>query len=257
MATIINNTTTGLLYTPDNTGSLAIQTNSVTAQTIGVDQTTTFANSVFLAAGTNIIAPLKFTAGANTAGNNSGVWEFDANTFYGTVDTSTGRGAIPVYNEFKLIAVGGTINTIANYFGATSNIPLVPNAYYEIEIIMYFLKTTNGTVTWTLTNSAAPTEQNIYYEMSPFTGVVAPPGTATMLVGQVYNNTSAAYSFSTGTNISNGANNYARFKIFLNNGLGTSLKIQATAAAGTITPGIGSRWSARKLSAGNYGNYNA
>jgi len=259
LATTINATTNNTLYyTPDNTGILDLQTGGSTAQSIGTDQSTTFANTVQLAVGTSSIAPLDFLAKPNTTTSITGSCEYDANTFYGTIGTTLGRGAIPVFNEFKLIAAGTTVTTtIGNYFGTTSNIPLVASAFYEIEIILYFLKTTAGTVTWTLTNSAAPISQDIYYEMSPFTGIVAPPGTATMLKGQVYNDTTAAYAFSTGTNLSSAANHYARFKIFLDNGSGTSLKIQATCSAGSITPGIGSRWSARKLPAINNSNYSA
>jgi len=172
---------------------------------------------------------------------------------YGTTDVSSGRSSIGLYNQFKLTANGGTISTIANFFGATSNIGLVAEGYYDIEIIMYYLKTTAGTVTWTLTNSAAPTIQNIYYEMSPITGIVAPPGTATMLVGQAVNST-AAYTLITGS-LTSAVNHYARFRIQLDNGTGVSLKIQATASAGTITPLAGSIWTARRLNTTNNGTY--
>jgi hypothetical protein len=104
-----------------------------------------------------------------------------------------------------------------------------------------------------LTNSAAPTTQTIYYEMSPVTGIVAPPGTATMLVGQAVNST-AAYSFVTGS-LTTAVNHYARFRIQLDNGTGTSLKIQATVSAGTITPLAGSIWTARRLNTTNNGTY--
>jgi hypothetical protein len=175
---------------------------------------------------------------------------------YGTTDTTSGRSSIGLYNQFKLTTNGATISTISNFFGATSNIKLVASAVYEIEITMYYLKTTAGTVTWTLTNSAAPTSQNIYYEMSPITGIVAPPGTAsTMLTGQAVNAT-AAYSFATGS-LTTAVNHFARFKIQLVNGTGTSLLIQATASAGTITPLAGSIWTARRLNPTNNGSYAA
>jgi len=76
-----------------------------------------------------------------------------------------------------------------------------------------------------------------------------------MLVGQAINNT-AAYSFATAS-LSAGADHYARFRIQLDNGTGTSLKIQATAGAGTITPLAGSIWTARRLNTTNNGTYAA
>ena len=257
MATTINNTTVGIYTIPDATGVLAIQNSGATVQTIGTNQSTTFAGTATMVTGGLTTAPLTFTSGTLLTSTNAGTVNYDGASFYGTVDTSTGCGPIPVFNEYRLIAAGSTVGTtIANYFGTTSNIPLVPNAYYEIEVVMFFLKTTAGTVTLTLTNSAAPTSQDVYFEMSPITGVVAPPGTATMLKGQVFNDATAALAYTTGS-ISNGVNNYARFRILLTNGAGTSLKIQATCSAGSLTPGIGSFWSARRLPATNNGTYAA
>jgi hypothetical protein len=211
------------------------------------------ANSITPVAGTATVAPVVLTSGTNLTTAAAGAIEYDGVNMYGTTDTTSGRSSVGLYNQFKLTANGGTISTIANFFGATSNIALVASALYEIEITMYFRKTTAGTVTWTLTNSAAPTTQNIYYEMSPVTGIVAPPGTTTMLVGQAVNST-AAYSFATAS-LTAGSDQYARFKIQLVNGTGTSLKIQATTSAGTITPYAGSIWTARRLNPTNNGTY--
>ena len=160
-----------------------------------------------------------------------------------------------VEQYFHLTADGSTISTIANFFGATSNIALVASGYYEIDIYLWFLNTTIGTVTWTLTNSAAPTSQNIYYEESPITGVVAPPGTATMLAGQLSKDTTAALTVTTGS-LTDATENFAHFKIWLKNGTGTSLKIQATKnVAGTITPRLNSYWIARRISPNNIGTF--
>ncbi len=204
------------------------------------------------AAGTTAIAPFRYQSGTNLTSAVAGAAEFDGVQFYKTIDTSSGRGAVPVEQYVHLTADGSTISTIANFFGATSNISLVASAYYEIDIYCYFLKTTSDTVVWTLTNSAAPTSQNILYEMSPITGIVAPPGTATMLVGQVEKDATAAKTITTGT-LTTAVEHFAHFKIWLQNGTGTSLKIQATATSGTITPRLGSRWLARRMAAGNVG----
>jgi hypothetical protein len=218
------------------------------------DGTTLQAGSVKPAAGIATVAPIVLTSGTNLTTAAAGAIEYDGVNIYGTTDTTSGRSSVGLYNQFKLTANGATISTtIANFFGATSNIALVAEGYYDIEIILYFLKTTAGTVTWTLTNSAAPTIQNIYYEMSPVTGIVAPPGTATMLVGQAVNST-AAYTVITGS-LTTAVNHYARFRIQLDNGTGTSLKIQATVGTNTITPLAGSMWTARRLNTTNNGTY--
>ena len=222
--------------------------------TLTYDGTNLQASTVKPAAGTTTVAPIVLTSGTNLTTAAVGVIEYDGVNMYGTVDVTSGRSSIGLYNQFKLTANGGTISTIANFFGTASNIALVADGYYDIEIILYYSKTTTSLVTWTLTNSAAPTIQNIYYEMSPVTGIVAPPGTtSTMIIGQAVNST-AAYSFATGS-LTTGANHYARFRIQLDNGTGTSLKIQATSTSGSITPLAGSIWTARRLNTTNNGTY--
>lgn len=207
---------------------------------------------VNIAAGTTTVAPLTLTSGTNLTSASAGVVEYDGVQDYFTIDISSGRGARPVEQYCHLTADGSAITTIANFFGATSNISLVASAYYIIDIYVWFLKTTADTVVWTLTNSAAPTSQNIYYEMSPITGIVAPPGTATMLIGQVEKDSTAAKTVATGT-LSTAVEHYAHFKIWLQNGTGTSLKIQATATTGSVTPRLNSYWIARRMSPNNIG----
>ncbi len=205
-------------------------------------------------AGTTTVAPSLFTAGTNLTTAAAGAAEFDGVQHYLTIEASN-RAALPAEQYFQLAADGGNISTIANFFGATSNITLVSGAVYEIEIVAWFLNSTTGTVTWTLTNSQAPTNQNIYFEMSPITGIVAPPGTATMLVGQYMNDATAARAFTSGS-LTDAVNHYARFRILLHNATGVSLLIQATkGVGGTITPQRGSYWRCRRLSTGNVGTF--
>ena len=186
----------------------------------------------------------------------AGAIEYDSINSYITNETTTGRGAIPVEQHFKLTAAGTAISGISNYFGSTSNIPLVANAYYNIEMWLWFLKTTSSTIVWTLTNSSAPTAQNIFYEMTPSGGLVTPPGDNSILCGEIYNDTTAAKTITTAT-IVGATNQYAYMNIFLKNGAGTSLKIQATSTSGTITPGIGSMWKSKRISANNVGAFAA
>lgn len=168
--------------------------------------------------------------------------------------TLTGWEHIPSEQYFRLIATGTAITTTStNYFGTTSGIGLVANGYYEIEATLYFLKTTNGTVTFTLLNGAAPTSMNVHVECTPNSGIIA-SGQNSNLVADFYNSTSATQTFTSGGNFTGAVNHYARFKIFLRNGTGTSLNFQISTAAGSVTPGIGSYWKARKLPDVSVGN---
>lgn len=210
---------------------------------------------VLLAAGTSSAAPLNFTSGTNLSAAAAGAHEYDGVAAYFTNETTSGRGLVPVEQRFRLTSTGGTISTIANYFGSTSNISLVSGAEYEIEIVCWFLKSTAGTVTWTFTNSAAPTSMTLDYELSPATGIVT-TAAASDLFGQQYNITATAPTV-VSASLTSAVNHRHKFWIRLINGTGTSLKIQATASAGTITPGINSYWKARRVPAANVGSFSA
>ncbi len=212
-----------------------------------------------LVAGSTSIAPLSFSGSSSLlTAQTAGAIETDNVNTYITNETTAGRGRIPIKQYFALTSDGGTISTIANFFGTTSNIPLVSGGFYYIEVTAWFTNSADtNTMTWTLVNSSTPTAQNIYYEMSPAAGIVAPPGTATALVGQFLKDATATKAFSTGA-LGSAATYYARFRIWLKNGTGTSLKIQATKnTGGTITPNLGSFWTCERLPSANVGTFAA
>lgn len=206
-----------------------------------------------LAAGTATLAPLNFPSGTIQTAPAAGDMEFDGEQLYGTIDIASSRGAIPVEQYFHLTVAGGVITTIANFFGANGNITLVANAYYIIDIYVWFLNTTGGTVVWTFTNSAAPMSQNLLYESSPSGGIPAPPGSAASLTGHIYNDATAALALAPTATLATGVNHYMHTRIYLQNGTGTSLQIQATKSVGSITPGINSYWFCRRISPNNIG----
>lgn len=223
------------------TGSQTLTDKTLTAPILSAPSTS--APSANLIAGT-----LKTTPAA-------GDLEKDSVATYITNETTAGRGLNLVEQKFRLTAAGSTISTIANFFGATSNIPLVSGGEYEIEIEAWFLKSTAGTVTWTFTNTAAPTSMTIEYQLSAVGGIVG-TAAATTLFGAQYNVTSATPTIVTGS-LTNATNHFHRIKIRLINSTGTSLKLQVTAGAGTITPGINSNWKCRRVPASNIGSFAA
>lgn len=209
------------------------------------------------AAGTTGIPSMTQTAGTNLTNAVAGGWENDGVALYFTGNTTDGRGQVAMRQHFRLTGNGTNITTtIGNFFGATSNISLVASAYYDIEIMLVFTKTTTEILTITLTNSAAPTSQNIRWEQSPITGMVAPPGTATALIGFVQGDATAAKAIAAGS-LTTAVNHYIKINIQLKNGTGTSLKIQATNPAGSITPLLGSYWTATRIAVGNTGTFAA
>lgn len=238
--------------------SLELQTDGTTRLTVGA------AGGLTIPAGTTTVAPLQFTSGTNLTNAVAGGIEYDGAAAYFTPDTTIGRGFIPTTQTFRLTSAGTAIgNTIANFFGTNSNIPLVANAFYEIDIYMLALRgSTAGTATITLTNSAAPTLMFVDYEQSPLAGIAAPPGSVTALTNLNFRGTTttttAAYAFTTGT-LAASVNHYFRLKLFLQNGTGTSLQIRMTAGTGnnSMTPQAGSVWFCRRLPGANTGTFAA
>lgn len=245
-------TTSQTLNVPNIAGSSIIITDTLAQNITGVKTMT----NPTTAAGTTAIPSMTLTHGTNLTNAVADALENDAIAMYGTTNTTDGRAQIPLRQHFRLTANGGNVTTIANFFGATSNISLVASAYYDIDIWCFFTKTTTEILTWTFTNSSAPTSQQIYWEQSPITGVVAPPGTATNLVGQLINDATAAKAIAAGS-LTTAVNHFMHCRILLKNGTGTSLKIQCANPAGSVTPLLGSFWTATRIPTGNTGTFAA
>ena len=264
-ATYVTSTSGPMVLGSTTAHDLRFVYNSETTDSLTISSATaTFGKTLKPVTGTATVAPMQLTSGTNLTTAAAGVVEYDGSVGYFTPDTTVGRGFIPSTQTFRLTSAGSAIgNTIANFFGTTSNIPLTANAFYEIDIYMLALRgSTAGAATITLTNSAAPTRMFVDYEQSPLAGIAAPPGSVTALTNLYFRGTTttttAAYAFTTGT-LAASVNHYFRLKLFLQNGTGTSLKIQMTAGTGnnSMTPQASSAWFCRRLPDANTGTFAA
>jgi hypothetical protein len=95
---------------------------------------------------------------------------------------------------------------------------------------------------------------NVHVEQSPLTGVVTTA--AAYLAADIVASTTAAQTFVTGS-LTTAVNHFIKLRVTLKNGTGTSLKIQATNPAGSITPLLGSYWTAVRIPTGNTGAFAA
>lgn len=225
-------------------------TDTLTNKTL----TTPILTNPSMSAPTATVPSMTLINGITTTSAIANAIENDGNNMYGTFNTTEGRGSIPIVREFRLNLAGTPITTIGNFFGSNSNIPLSSNFYYEIDIVCYFIKTTTEILTWTFTNSSAPTSQDIHWQQSPITGVVAPPGTATMLCGDVINDATAIKTVAAGS-LTTAVGHYMQAKFLIKNGTGTSFKIQCANPIGSVTPQIGSYWRCRMFPITNIGTY--
>lgn len=254
IAAVTNNASYFPTFVTAQTGGLAVDTS--VGLTFNPSTNVLTLGGVVTVAGTASVAPIVLTSGTNLTTAAAGSIEYDGVNLYGTVITTEGRAAIPVRQHFRLTVNGSNVTTIANFFGTTSNITLVASAYYEIEIVCWFTKTTTETLTWTFTNSAAPTSMNIHVEQSALTGVVGSGAAAAYLAADIINSSTAAQTYSQGS-LTTAVNHFIKFRITLKNGTGTSLLIQCANPAGSVTPLLGSYWTAVRLATGNVGTFHA
>lgn len=228
-----------------------------TTTVAGTDAAQALSNkTITYTAGTTSVAPIVFTSGTNLTSAAAGAVEYDGVRFYGTTDTVSGRGYIPSVQLFRLPANGAAIGpAINNYFGADSAINLAGGGEYALEAYCYFTKTTAGTVTVTLTTSAAVANLNGTVDYGAAAG-----GTATGVANRISLFASAATANAFGASVSlTTAVNHAFVirAIFDANALDSDLRINFTSSAGTVTPLLNSYYKVTRLPAGNSGSYAA
>lgn len=215
----------------------------------------TYGTTQTLAAGTTSAAPLVFQSGATLTSPLAGSLNYDGTNFYATIDTTSGRGFTSTTQIFRLAANGSAIGaTIADYFGATSSITLAAAGVYEIEYVLYFTKTTNGTVTFTLTAGQTPVNVNAFYVGTPVGGV-GTAGTAQTAAAVASASTTTALP-ATGT-LTTAVNHQYVIKAIVEGNATTAgtFKLQVTESAGTVTPLRGSYYKVTRLAAGNVGTF--
>ena len=243
---------TSLSYNPVSlAGTQTLTNKTLTSPTINTPTIT----GATLAAGTASVAPLTMTAGTSLTSPAAGAIEFDGSTFFSTDDVTDGRGYIPSHHFFRLTADGSAIGPgIANFFGATSGMSLDSSIFYEFEAVLFFTKTTAGTVTFTMTFSNAPVNNDAFYVGTPVGGVgtVGTPQTAALA-----KSTATAGALPVTGSLTTAVNHqYVVRSMFQANATtGGTLNLQITSSAGTTTSLTGSYYKITRLPAANTGAF--
>jgi hypothetical protein len=228
-----------------------------TSKKVTAAQLKTFVNNapVFAAGSASANTKPKLTSGTLLTTPEAGAIEYDGTALYGTVDATNGRTQFANQQIFRLTANGAAIGAgIADYFGANSALPTVTNAIYELNFYMWFLKTTGGTVTWTITNTQTYTNIVAYYFGSAVAGIT--PEAAARGSGIVTTTAAAAALPASGT-LTTAVNHHHRITAIAECATAGDIRLRATESAGTITPLRGSYYTARRLFAGNVGIFAA
>ena len=231
-------------------GGANVNATTHTGTTVSITGNVTGANIIGFSrpsTGTASLAPILLTSGTNLTTAAAGAVEYDGSFFYATPQTTNGRQVINTPSYYVLSADAAAVGAaIAQFFPGTTAIPLVASGIYEIEFNCWFLKTTAGTLVWTLTNSTTVTKMHAEMQMSPITGVTSTNATSE-LTAQVANQTAASVAFVATGSLTTGVNHFMRMRVYLVNGSSTSLRLNVTNSAGTVTPLGGSYWRATRI----------
>jgi hypothetical protein len=214
-----------------------------------------FGGGAVLGAGTASVAPLDFTAGTLLTTPVEGAMEFDGTAFYTTDDVTDGRGYLASIHYFRLAAdVTAFGPAIGNFFGATSGMALDAGVYYEVEAYLYFTKTTAGTVTFTMTFTQGPANNDAHYVGTPVGGIGTVGSAVTAAIAK---STATAGALPvTGTLTTAVNHQYTLRSMFRANATtGGTFNIQITSSAGTVTPLTGSYYKLTRLPAANTGAF--
>ena len=223
---------------------LAISAGTITGSTVNGNITIapngtgrTVASSLYLNAGTATAntAPIKLASGTLLTTAEAGTIEYDGNLFYTTRTATAGRGLLENYNIVRLYANGSAIGPSAADVFTTAAHTLTAGASYELEVDLYFLKTTADYVTFSLVFSNAPVNCNAFYHGTPTSGMAT---VGNMVTAGVVAQTGTTVSLPATGVLTTGANHLFRIKAAFdaNASTGGTVKLQATNNSGTITP---------------------
>ena len=181
----------------------------------------------------------------------NGQIEFFNNSLFGAVDTTQGRGYVPVV-QFRALTSNSAYNISTAelaFMGNANGAILTTNSAYEIEWNLFFLKSTAGTVTFSLRFGAAPQIVNASY-VGGVANTSGPANTAGRIVGTADPVTLPA----TPTLGDNTVNNF-NIKAFIitNSSTSGNCYLSAATSAGTITPNVGSYIKVTRLPRPNTG----
>jgi hypothetical protein len=174
-------------------------------------------------------------------------------------DAATARATLGVYDplvaRFILEADGSAIgNSIDNFFGSTSAFPTDATSRYLFHAQVFFLKTTAGTVTWTLTSSVNVIGARGYFHGTPAAGGFA---NATSLGNAQLSNPGAATAivFPASATLTTAVDHVHNIWCVIETNGDGNIRLNATESAGTITPRKWSYYRVWKLGSGNVGSF--
>lgn len=213
----------------------------------------TFTAPIFSAGTASASTAPKLTSGTLNTTPEAGAIEYDGAVPYFTADTTNGRTQGGNQNIFLLTANGSALGpTIADFFGTNSAIPTVTNGIYVIDFYCYYLKTTGGAVTYTVTNTQTYTNLVAHWLNTAASTGLAGGGST---LGGVVTTTTAAAALPATSSLTTGTNQYVEIHATAECATAGNIRLQVTSSAGTVTPLRGSKFFVRRIGSANVGTF--
>lgn len=201
-------------------------------------------------AGTITKPPIDLVAGTLTSSAIAGAIEMDSTSMFITHNTTTGRGEIGRHHQYRITADSAAFGPgITDFFPASSSLNLEASSIYEIDAMVWFLKTTAGTATWTWTFSSAASMARSYYVGTIATGFTTTVVTGAPITGYAIQQTSTALAHAATASLTTAVNHHYHFKLHVWTNAATNVRLRLTQSAGTATPRAGSYYAVRKIGA--------
>jgi hypothetical protein len=253
VSTVFNFDTLTIPFVSCTTLNVASTSNLDTVTLTGEPGLTTLFASGNIYASNAVTTTNVFASGIILASSTLGTvvaGQMEYNTYlYGTINTTSGRGSVPIDYIYRLTTPTAAYGIASNNFftgtntGTGARLNLEASSVYDIEAHCLFTKTTDGTVTWILATSSAPTLITAAYTASPTAGI-SDGAPVTSYVGGV----TTTVTFQTTGTLTGGVTHSFLFKIQVLTNLATTFGITATQSAGTMTSLAGSYYRVTKLS---------
>jgi hypothetical protein len=211
---------------------------------------TTFSNLI-LDAGTTATAPIKFTSGANLTTPVAGAVEYNGSSYFQTIDTTSGRGVLPVSQFIYLSSSSTGIGGLYPVFPSRT-LSLVSGGLYEYEAEIYLYKPSSGTLTWAFSFSNTPGFLNAYYVGHP-TGGISSVGSAT--TAGIVNSTGTTIALPNTGTLSSATYNRYTIKALISVSSATTVSLQVASNTATVDIIAGSSAKITRLPTSSVGTF--
>lgn len=197
----------------------------------------------------------KLTSGTILTSPEAGAIEYDGNVFYLTGNTTSGREQNVTQAHYLMTADGSVSNTasITDMFPANSSFATATNGIYEFVAEIFFLKTTGGTMVFTLTNTQNYTSAvGSWMLTNASTGV---GGGGATFGGAVSITGAATIALIATASLTTAINQYARIRFMIECATAGNIRLRGTPSAGTFTMLRDSCYTVKRLGSATVGSF--